>query len=154
LPGAGRVLLGPAGSHPVEGKTTRIDMAARAITTAADAPQRELPADDFFPAVSFTQRFTLRHSPEAVFYILGTPAELAACLPGGVLIGRPVPDRLEGELRVKMGPITAAFRGIARLERHVQTLSGRIIGSGSDARSRSSTRGEIGYRLTPIEDGS
>jgi carbon-monoxide dehydrogenase small subunit len=33
-------------------------------------------------------------------------------------------------------------------------LSGRIIGIGSDQRSRSSTQGEIRYRLVPIEQGA
>jgi len=33
-------------------------------------------------------------------------------------------------------------------------MSGRIVGIGSDRRSRSSTQGEIRYRLVPIEQGT
>ena len=33
-------------------------------------------------------------------------------------------------------------------------MSGRIVGTGSDQRSRSSTQGEIRYRLAPIEAGA
>jgi carbon-monoxide dehydrogenase small subunit len=33
-------------------------------------------------------------------------------------------------------------------------MSGRIVGIGNDRRSRSSTQGEIRYRLVPIEQGA
>jgi len=33
-------------------------------------------------------------------------------------------------------------------------LSGRIVGTGSDRRSRSSTQGELRYHLVPIEQGA
>ena len=33
-------------------------------------------------------------------------------------------------------------------------MSGRIVGIGNDRRSRSSTQGEIRYRLVPIEQGT
>lgn len=56
-------------------------------------------------------------------------------------------------MRVKVGPISAEFRGVATIERDEATWSGRIQGSGSDARSNSATRGRILYRLTEMEGG-
>jgi len=36
----------------------------------------------------------------------------------------------------------------------LENLSGRIVGIGSDQRSRSSTQGEIRYHLVPLEQGA
>ena len=62
--------------------------------------------------------------------------------------------RVEGEIRVKIGPIAATFSGAARVERNPGDMSGRIVGIGNDRRSRSSTQGEIRYRLVPIAQGT
>ena len=51
-------------------------------------------------------------------------------------------------------PIAANFHGAARIERDLENLSGRIVGTGSDRRSRSSTQGDIRYHLVPIEQGA
>jgi carbon-monoxide dehydrogenase small subunit len=70
------------------------------------------------------------------------------------LTSPPTPQRIEGAIRVKIGPIAATFTGAARIERNPADMSGRIIGIGNDRRSRSSTQGEIRYRLVPIADGA
>jgi carbon-monoxide dehydrogenase small subunit len=69
-------------------------------------------------------------------------------------MGTPTPERVDGAIHVKIGPISANFLGAARIERDPANLSGRIVGIGSDRRSRSSTQGEIRYRLLPIEAGA
>jgi aerobic carbon-monoxide dehydrogenase small subunit len=57
-------------------------------------------------------------------------------------------------IRVKLGPVAANFSGAARIERDRDNLSGRIVGVGSDQRSRSSTQGEIRYHLVATEQGA
>jgi carbon-monoxide dehydrogenase small subunit len=57
-------------------------------------------------------------------------------------------------IRVRLGPIAAAFEGAARVERDPATLSGRIVGIGTDQRSHSATQGEIRYQLVPLEGGA
>jgi carbon-monoxide dehydrogenase small subunit len=86
--------------------------------------------------------------------MFGDVTEVAACLPGASLTGVPTPDRVEGMIRVKLGPVSANFSGAARIERDRDNLSGRIVGVGSDQRSRSSTQGEIRYQLVPTEQGA
>jgi carbon-monoxide dehydrogenase small subunit len=81
-------------------------------------------------------------------------AAIAACLPGASLTAPPKPARVEGEIRVRIGPIVATFSGAARVERSAGDMSGRIVGIGNDRRSRSSTQGEIRYSLVPIEQGA
>jgi aerobic carbon-monoxide dehydrogenase small subunit len=154
--GAGRDCLGPAGSHP--GGASRAGEPSTAGRETASVPKSEanagLQESDFHPAVTFDQHFTVAHPAKTVFAAFGRLNEVAMCLPGARLTGMPSPDTAEGEIRVKLGPIAARFRGTARIERSPDTLAGRMIGAGSDARSRSSTRGEIRYRLVPSDHGA
>ena len=109
---------------------------------------------DFIPATVLTQHFSVAHPPEQVFAMFGDIAAVAACLPGASLTAPPKPERVEGAIRVRIGPIAATFLGAARVERNPADMSGRIVGIGNDRRSRSSTQGEIRYRLVPIEQGT
>jgi aerobic carbon-monoxide dehydrogenase small subunit len=156
IPGAGRSVLGPVGSG--NGATsTHVAVAAVAPTARAEPRQEYAGAmaiPDFTPARVLEDHFTVAHSPEKVFEALGDVAQMAACLPGASLTGTPTPQRVEGMIRVKLGPIAADFRGAARIERDRKKWSGRIVGIGNDRRSRSSTQGEIRYYLVPTEQGA
>jgi aerobic carbon-monoxide dehydrogenase small subunit len=152
-PGGGRKILGPVGSgrsrHAGAG---RAESAGRGQAPGdALAPVDSIP--DFVPATVLELNFAIPHPPEQVFAMFGDVATVAACLPGASLTAPPAPERIEGTIRVKLGPIAATFAGAARVERSETDLSGRIIGIGSDRRSRSSTHGEIRYRLSPLEQG-
>ena len=116
----------------------------------AAAPEAEL----FIPSARFQQRFSVAHPPEELFALLGDMELVAACLPGASLTAPASPDRVEGEMRVRVGPVSAAFRGTARIERDAASLSARILGGGIDARGRSTARGEIVYRISPGEAGA
>ncbi|KRR21259.1 xanthine dehydrogenase family Fe-S subunit [Bradyrhizobium retamae] len=156
-PGGERKILGPVGS-------------GRTVRTGADKAERISPASskqastealssvdafpDFTPAAVLTQQFSVAHSPEQVFAMFGDIAAVASCLPGASLTAPPNPERVEGAIRVRLGPIAATFSGLARVERNAADMSGRIVGIGNDQRSRSSTQGEIRYRLVPIEQGA
>jgi carbon-monoxide dehydrogenase small subunit len=92
--------------------------------------------------------------PDRVFDLFADIAEVATCLPGASLTAVPAPDRVEGVIRVKLGPISADFRGAARIERDPKIRAGRIVGVGKDQRSGSSTQGQFSYRLVPIKGGA
>jgi carbon-monoxide dehydrogenase small subunit len=154
VPGAGRRELGPVGS----GNGTPSASAGDARLAAARAQQHPetdtaLAVPDFVPDKNFDEAFTIPFPPSQVFEMFGDVRRVAACLPGASLTATPSSDRAEGLIGVKLGPISANFRGAVRIERDPATLSGRIIGIGNDQRSRSSTQGDIRYRLLPIEDG-
>jgi carbon-monoxide dehydrogenase small subunit len=153
-PDGGRKILGPVGSGRGAGPDLggRIRQAEHGKTLPeAAASVGEIP--DFTPATVLEQSFIVPHPPGRVFAMFDDVAAVAACLPGASLTAPPTPQRIEGAIRVKIGPIAATFLGTARVERNPDHLSGRIIGIGNDRRSRSSTQGEIRYRLVPI-DGS
>lgn len=153
LAGSGRSGLGPAGSGRAapgrsESRPAQPALAPASENVAADS------IPDFTPATVLDQRFTLAHPPAKVFAMFDDIATIAACLPGVSLTSPPTPERVQGAIRVKLGPIAASFEGAARVERDPATLSGRIVGIGTDPRSRSATQGEIRYRLLPLDGGA
>ena len=150
----GRTSLGPAGSgHALASNEPPLRPAKAEFAPALDGVAPGV-IPDFTPATVLEQRFTLPHPPAKVFAMFDDIAGIAACLPGVSLTASPRPERVEGAIRVRLGPIAAAFEGAARVERDPVMLSGRIIGIGTDRRSHSATQGEIRYRLLPIDDGT
>ncbi len=159
IPGAGREQLGPVGSGNSANAT--ISSALKSLATSGATEAQEpletsgaIAIPDFVPDKVFEQRFTVAHAPDRIFDMFGDIRQIAACLPGASLTGVPAPEHVAGTIRVKLGPISANFRGTARFERNLENLSGRIVGMGSDRRGRSSTQGEIRYHLVPIEHGA
>ena len=152
-PDGGRKILGPAGSgrseHDGAGRAERMRPAEPAppATPVASIP-------DFTPTAVLTQQFSVAHPPAQVFAMFDDIAAVAACLPGASLTAPPDPARVEGAIRVRLGPIAATFSGFARVERNPADMSGRIVGIGNDRRSRSTTQGEIQYRLVPTGEGA
>ncbi|MGY8707637.1 2Fe-2S iron-sulfur cluster-binding protein [Bradyrhizobium sp. 18BD] len=148
----GRAGLGPVGS----GRATSGGEGVSARQASAPASENAAPdrIPDFTPATMLEQRFALPHPPAKVFAMFDDIAAIASCLPGVSLTTPPRPERMEGLIRVRLGPIAAAFEGAARVERDPATLSGRIVGIGTDQRSHSATQGEIRYRLLPLEGGA
>lgn len=148
--GGGRTALGPVGSG--HGSKPSDLLAATAMPSSA-AAAASITIADFTPGATIEQTFDVQHPPAQVAGLLNDVAAVAACLPGVALTNAADPSRIEGEIRVQVGPIAAQFAGIARIERAADGMSGRIIGTGNDRRSRSSTQGEIRYRLLPLADG-
>jgi carbon-monoxide dehydrogenase small subunit len=154
-PDGGRKVLGPVGSgrsvsHGAD-RAERARIVEIQQAAPAAAPVNSIP--DFVPAHVVEQHFDVAYPPEQVFAVFDDIATVAACLPGASLTAPANPERVEGAIRVKIGPIAATFLGSARVERNSADMSGRIVGIGNDRRSRSSTQGEIRYRLVPIGEG-
>jgi aerobic carbon-monoxide dehydrogenase small subunit len=155
--GGVRRSLGPAGSG--HGSTQRREVSVRRavdtpLTQQAAVADANLPIDrDWTPQVAFDQNFMVNYPRQQVWEMLGRVRDVAACLPGTSLIGEPTPEHVEGQIRVKVGPITAEFRGQAEIERDESSYSGKISGAGRAIRSNSATRGMISYHLVAGADG-
>ena len=104
---------------------------------------------DWKPQTSLRHNFQVAHPPDEVWNYFGRVAEVASCLPGVTLDGEPKNGRVEGGIRVKVGPISADFRGVAEVARDEATRTGEILGSGQDARSHSTTMGSVRYSVLP-----
>jgi carbon-monoxide dehydrogenase small subunit len=155
LPGGGRKTLGPVGSgNAANASTSDIAGAPTAKVETQDKDNSATTIPDFTPERVFKENFAVAYPPGRVFDMFGDVLQVAACLPGASLTGIPTPERTEGVIRIKLGPISANFHGAARIERNPDNWSGRIVGIGNDRRSRSSTQGEIRYHLLPMERGA
>jgi carbon-monoxide dehydrogenase small subunit len=123
VPGGGRTALGPAGSG--NGATTSASDVARVPTAKAELRSENngaIAIPDFTPVKVFEDHFTVAYPPERVFDMFGDVTQIAACLPGTSLTGALTPERVEGMIRVKLGPISANFHGAARIERNSENL--------------------------------
>ncbi|SOH94952.1 hypothetical protein SAMN06273572_106103 [Monaibacterium marinum] len=76
-----------------------------------------------------TQR--VRASRQAVWVALNDPAVLARCIPGCTSLVETEPDHFTAEVTLKVGPISAVFRGSVSLEDKQEPESCKIVGSGS-----------------------
>lgn len=154
IPGGNRTALGPAGSGhaaPASNGTssrarTAVSVASAqpSVPAAAPSPRQEV---GWKPQTTFSQSFTVAHPVDTVWDFFGRIGEVASCLPGASLAGEPVDGHVEGQIRVKVGPIAAEFQGVADVSRDEASRTGTINGSGKDKRSNSATRGLIGYAV-------
>jgi len=154
MPGAGREQLGPVGSDS-GASLGRSQTTRQAADVEPHEPTNSWAAiPGFVPDRVFEESFAIAAPSDKVFAMFGDIKRIATCLPGVSLTGDPTAEHVEGLISVKLGPIAAGFRGAARVERDPETMSGRIVGTGNDQRSRSSTQGQIRYRLVPINSGT
>jgi aerobic carbon-monoxide dehydrogenase small subunit len=159
IPGGGRDRLGPAGSG--RAGETRVGAAAAVAAADARAAPRAVAAGaaarveaDWKPQVEFRQSFVIAHPVDKVWAFFGRVGDVAACLPGASLDGGEKDGVVNGKMRVKVGPISAEFAGVAQITRDEATRRGAIVGSGRDARSNSATRGVVAYAVKPDEGGA
>ena len=146
VPGGGRERLGPAGSgragemraaHAAAVAAAGVRAAPRAVAAGAAARIEA----DWKPQVEFRQSFVIAHPVDEVWAFFGRVEDVAACLPGASLDGGEKDGVVNGKMKVKVGPISAEFSGVAQITRDEAARRGAIVGSGRDTRSNSATRG-------------
>jgi carbon-monoxide dehydrogenase small subunit len=156
IPGGGRERLGPAGSGRAGEMRTgaaaavaavEIRAAPRAVAVGAAARVEA----DWKPQVEFRQSFVIAHPVEEVWAFFGRVEDVAACLPGASLDGGEKDGVVKGKMKVKVGPISAEFTGVAQINRDEAARRGAIVGSGRDTHSNSATRGIVAYSVKPDE---
>jgi carbon-monoxide dehydrogenase small subunit len=159
VPGGARELLGPAGSgrageiRPAS-PTALAPSGARAAPRATAAGAAARIDSDWKPQVEFRQSFAIAHPVEEVWAFFGRVEDVAACLPGASLDGGEKDGVVNGKMRVKVGPISAEFSGVAQITRDEAAHRGAIVGSGRDTRSNSATRGVVAYSVKPDKGGA
>ena len=102
--------LGPIGARIGSGFATAHRTAED--RRAADCPRRPRMSLRLHADRQFRRRASLFARPPAeVFAAFGRIREIADCIPGAVVDGEAAPDRVEGGIRVRFGPISPVFRG-------------------------------------------
>ncbi len=91
---------------------------------------------------------------EQTWTVLMDIERIAPCLPGAAL-QEIAGDEFRGVVKVKVGPITAQYKGTARFEsRDDTTHVAVIVGSGRDTRGQGNASASIEMRLDPDGDGT
>lgn len=106
-----------------------------------------------------TQSLTVRHPRERVWAMLSDAAQVVPCMPGASLTKPPDGTKpggtgIAGQMRVKLGPITAQFGGEGELVMDAATHSGVLRGQGNDAKSNSRAKGEAAFAVTEADGGA
>jgi carbon-monoxide dehydrogenase small subunit len=143
VPGRG---LGPIGARVGSGLAAAGPPAPKTVAPRGAPPAVKIAAA-FTPTHEFERSFAIACPPADVFAAFGRIREIADCIPGAFVDGEPAPNRVEGGVLVRFGPISPLFRGVAIIERDEDKLAGRILGTGADANERSTMQGEIRYRI-------
>jgi carbon-monoxide dehydrogenase small subunit len=97
---------------------------------------------------TFTDEIVIAADPDMTWTTLNDFTTVASCLPGARLTHQDA-ETAKGTLAIRLGPIAATFAGSAAVERDNHARIGRVRGAGNDGASRSSTRGELTYRVAP-----
>lgn len=81
--------------------------------------------------------FTLRAPAAAVWEFLTDPVRVAGCLPGAAITGQVDEKSYGGTMTVKVGPVTASYRGTMRFERlDAAAREAEIVASGQETRGK------------------
>jgi carbon-monoxide dehydrogenase small subunit len=105
------------------------------------------------PNIELQQSFTVARPQREVWDFLSDVERVVPCMPGATL--RKVSgDRLDGQIAIKLGPITASFSGEARVIRDASRQRGMIAGSGRDRLSASRAGADIEYALVPLGEAA
>ena len=148
--------LGPVGSQhaePVAGTASAPTVAAIGSHTSPALGEADLGLGGKKPNIEIRQSFVIARPQREVWAFLADVERVAPCMPGARLTGSHG-DRWQGQITVKLGPITAAFNGEARVIRDEARQRGMILGAGRDRLSASRADAEIEYVLTAEQAGT
>ncbi|WP_413811656.1 SRPBCC family protein [Streptomyces sp. OE57] len=97
---------------------------------------------------------SVQAGPDAVFALLGDVQRVASCMPGAALEGRDG-DAWRGAVKIKVGPISAAYAGTVRfLEVDAEKRRLRVHASGADTHGSGDAEAEVSLEVVPAEDGA
>lgn len=101
-----------------------------------------------------THEFSIPLPPESAWPILLDLEQVAPCLPGASITGVDGED-YEGRAKIKVGPITVEYKGVARfVERDDATHRAVIQATGRDAKGQGGVTANIVAQVTPEGSGS
>ena len=105
-------------------------------------------------AFQIDKTFVVHAPPQAVWNLLTDPRRVARCMPGAAVTEQLDPRTWAGTLAVKVGPVTASYRGqlqFARLD--AAAREAEIHASGQDVRGKGGARMKLTSRVTERAPG-
>ena len=104
--------------------------------------------------MQLTNTVPVKAAPDAVFALLSDVQRVASCMPGAALQGRDG-EAWRGTVKVKVGPITAAYAGTVRfLEVDAGKRVLRVHASGADTHGSGDAEAEVFLEVVPNPDGA
>jgi uncharacterized protein len=87
--------------------------------------------------MKIAKTFVVHASPEATWAFLTDPRRVAQCLPGAAITGQVDERTHAGTVTMKVGPVTASFKGTLKFERiDAASKTAEIVASGLDTRGK------------------
>ncbi|MFC4497764.1 SRPBCC family protein [Streptomyces ovatisporus] len=97
---------------------------------------------------------TVAAGPDEVFALVNDVERVASCMPGAALDGRDG-DAWTGRVKVKVGPVTAAYAGTVRfLEVDTDKRRLRVQARGADTHGSGDAEAEVGLEVAEAPGGS
>jgi carbon-monoxide dehydrogenase small subunit len=154
-----RRTLGPVGAHAShEGARARIPRTPGVKLVAPPVAATTVSAEQWraveTEGVELLQSFQVRFARDIVWNYFDHLDLVVRCMPGARLLGPPVGDRAEGEVNLKLGPFSSAFRGVVEVERDPSRFAGLVRATGRDVQSGSNARAIISYHLDALGEAT
>ncbi|WP_009946695.1 SRPBCC family protein [Saccharopolyspora erythraea] len=102
-----------------------------------------------------TNEVVLPAPPEQVFDLINDVERVAPCMPGATLQGRSGDDGYQGRVKVKVGPISAAYSGVVRFLEVDRAGSSIVLDArGADQHGGGAAEAKVRVRVRPHDEGS
>ncbi|HEX5116955.1 MAG TPA: SRPBCC family protein [Pseudonocardiaceae bacterium] len=99
--------------------------------------------------------FQVAADPDRVFDFLQDANNVVTCMPGAELVEDLGDDSYAGKVKIKVGPVTAAYSGVAIITRRDPTERVAVLrAEGKDTKGNGSAKAVATMRVTPIDTGS
>jgi carbon monoxide dehydrogenase subunit G len=103
--------------------------------------------------MKISQEFVVERPPQEVWDFFQDIPAVAQCLPGAALDNQNEDGSYEGNLSVKLGPMTAAFEGTCVITPDEPKMSAKIEGKGVDKKGGSRGQVSVVYDLEEAPSG-
>ncbi len=105
-------------------------------------------------SLQIDKRFVVKAPPPAVWAFLTDPHRVARALPGAAVTGQVDDKTYSGTVAVKVGPVTASYKGTMSFERlDPGSRSAQIVASGQDVKGKGGASMRMSSRLAEVGPG-
>lgn len=105
-------------------------------------------------AIRIQERFEVAAPPDRVWSYLVDPTRVVRCLPGAELLETTDDGGFLGRMKVKVGPVTTAYKGKARfLETDAEHRRARLTGEGQETAGAGSARMTMTSEVVELPGG-
>jgi len=105
-------------------------------------------------AIRIDENFEVNSPPDRVWAFLIDPTRVVQCLPGAELLTQEDARTFTGRIRVKVGPVTAAYRGRAHFEEVDEAARRvRLTGDGQESAGGGGAKLKMTSSVTALPNG-